>query len=199
MLLHGLGRSRRAMTILQLALARDGYAVWNKGYRSRRAPIEQLAAIVGDAIADCRSRGARKIHFVTHSLGGILVRQYFQDHDAPEAGRVVMIAPPNHGSAIVDAHRQRWWFKVATGPAGQQLGTGPDSVPNRLRPLTLEIGVIAGRRDGKVSVDSTRLAEMKQLCVVDSAHTFLMNSPRVIREVKAFLKNGAFDQVAPQA
>jgi hypothetical protein len=120
------------------------------------------------------------------------VRAYFRDHRVAEAGRVVMLAPPNRGSAIVDAHRERWWFRAATGPAGQQLGTAADSLPNTLPPLPLEVGIIAGRRDGKVAVDSARLEEMKDMRIVDSAHTFIMNSPTVIREVKAFLRNGAF-------
>lgn len=136
----------------------------------------------------------RRIHFVTHSMGGILVRQYFRDHAVPEADRVVMLAPPNHGSAMVDANRDRWWFRAATGPAGQQLGTAADSLPNTLPPLPLEVGIIAGRRDGKVAVDSARLAEMKDMRIVDSAHTLIMNSPAVIREVKAFLGNGAFQK-----
>jgi triacylglycerol lipase len=193
-LLHGLGRSYLAMTALQLALGNAGYLVWNEGYPSRSATVEQLAPVVGEAIADCRERGATKIHFVTHSMGGILVRAYFRDHAVAEAGRVVMIAPPNHGSAIVDANRESGWFRWFTGPAGQQLGTAADSLPNTLPRLPLEVGVIAGRHDGKVTVESTRLAEMKEHLVVDSAHTFIMSSPVVIRQVKAFLKDGAFEK-----
>jgi triacylglycerol lipase len=193
-LLHGLGRSHLSMTALQFALENEGYQVWNRGYASRRATVEELAPVVGEAIDDCRARGAQRVHFVTHSMGGILVRAYFRDHEVPEAGRVVMLAPPNRGSAVVDANRDRWWFRMATGPAGQQLGTGPDSLPNTLPPLPLEVGVIAGRYDGKVSIRSTRLAEMKDHLVVDSAHTFLMNTPAVLRHVKAFLRDGAFEK-----
>jgi triacylglycerol lipase len=191
-LLHGLGRSHLSMTALQFALENAGYEVWNGGYASRSATVEQLAPVVGQAIDACRARGTQRVHFVTHSMGGILVRAYFRDRVVPDAGRVVMIAPPNRGSTIVDANRDRWWFRMATGPAGQQLGTGVDSLPNTLPPLPLEVGVIAGRYDGKVSVPSTRLPEMKEHLVVDSAHTFLMNTPTVVRQVQAFLKDGAF-------
>jgi len=193
-LLHGLGRSHLSMTALQFALENEGYEVWNEGYPSRSKTVEALAPVVGEAIDACRARGAQRVHFVTHSMGGILVRAYFRDRQVPEAGRVVMLAPPNRGSRIVDANREKWWFRMATGPAGQQLGTGPDSVPNTLPPLPLEVGVIAGRYDGKVSVGSTRLAEMKDHLVVDSAHTFLMNTPTVLRQVKAFLRSGAFER-----
>jgi len=195
-LLHGLGRTQLSMLVLQFALENEGYTVWNRGYNSTSATVEELAPVVGDAIGVCRERGAQKIHFVTHSMGGILVRAYFAGNTVPEAGRVVMLAPPNHGSAIVDANREGWWFRRATGPAGQQLGTAADSLPNTLPRLPLEVGVIAGRHDGKVTVESTALAEMREHLVVDSAHTFIMNSPTVIRQVKAFLKDGAF--VAPE-
>ena len=193
-LLHGLGRSHLSMTALQFALENEGYEVWNEGYASRSATVEELAPVVGEAIDDCRARGARRVHFVTHSMGGILVRAYFRGRQVPDAGRVVMLAPPNRGSAVVDANRERWWFRMATGPAGQQLGTAADSLPNTLPPVPIEVGVIAGRYDGKVSVRSTRLAEMKEHLVVDSAHTFLMNTPAVLRQVKAFLKDGAFQR-----
>jgi triacylglycerol lipase len=212
-LLHGLGRSGASMLRLQFALQADGYIVWNRGYPSTDAPIEELSPVVGTAVAECRHREAARIHFVTHSMGGILVRHYFQDHRVPEAGRVVMLAPPNHGSEIVDAYRDRWWFRWATGPAGQQLGTGPDALPRRLAPIGLPIGVIAGSassdpwfshlfaadHDGKVSVASARLDGMTDLVVVDQGHTFMMNSPAVIAQVKAFLRDGAFagGQAAP--
>ncbi|MGH8442674.1 MAG: esterase/lipase family protein, partial [Nevskiaceae bacterium] len=189
-LLHGLGRTHWSMIVLQRSLEDAGYTVWNEGYPSTRATVEQLAPVVGEAIEACRAQKAKKIHFVTHSMGGILVRAYFRDATAPEAGRVVMLAPPNHGSAIVDANRDAWWFRWSTGPAGQQLGTAADSLPNTLPALPLEVGIIAGRHDGKVSVASTALAGMKEQLVVDSAHTFIMNSPTVIRQVKAFLKDG---------
>ena len=193
-LLHGLGRTHLSMVALEHALEDAGYKVWNEGYASRSATVEELAPVVGEAIEACRAHRPAKIHFVTHSMGGILVRAYFKDHAAPEAGRVVMLAPPNHGSAIVDASRDSWWFKWFTGPAGQQLGTAADSLPNTLPSLPLEVGIIAGRHDGKVSVESTALDGMKEHLVVDSAHTFIMNSPAVIRQIKAFLRNGAFEQ-----
>jgi triacylglycerol lipase len=195
-LLHGLGRSQWSLKVMQYALERAGYQVWNRGYASRSNTVEKLAPVVGAAIEACRVHKPAKIHFVTHSMGGILVRAYFSNHTVPEAGRVVMLAPPNHGSAIAQAHRASAWYRWFTGPAGQQLGTAADSVPNTLPSPPLEVGVIAGRYDGKVSVESTRLAGMKQHLVVDTAHTFIMNSPTVIRQVKAFLKDGAFFEVA---
>ena len=209
-LLHGLGRSSLSMLPLQMALERSGYDVANQDYPSTERSIESLSAAVGAGIERCRYLEARRIHFVTHSMGGILLRMYFQTHRLPEAGRAVMLAPPNQGSEVVDEHKDEWWFRRATGPAGQQLGTGDDALVRRLRPIPLEIGVIAGTRssdpwfsglfqsdhDGKVSVESTMLPEMKELLRVDAGHTLMMITPAVIEQVKAFLRTGAFAQPA---
>jgi len=211
-LLHGLGRSPVSMLRLDYHLSGSGYAVVNPGYPSTEQPIQELASVVGTGIAECRERESTAIHFVTHSLGGILVRQYFQDNSVAEAKRVVMLAPPNHGSEIVDKYRDEWWYRQVTGVAGQQLGTGQDGIPNQLAPIGLEIGIIAGTKssdpwfaaamrganDGKVSVDSAKLAEMQDLFLVDSGHTFLMNTASVVHQVEAFLRNGMFDRSGEQ-
>ena len=205
-LLHGLGRTSASMTIMEYKLADEGYAVWNEGYPSRQKPVEELVLVIDEGIAYCRDQQASRIHFVTHSLGGILVRKYFQDRNVDEAQRAVMIAPPNQGSEVTDQYRDEWWYQFATGPAGQQLGTDEDSIPLSLSPIDLEIGIIAGTNssdpwfnkvfdgdhDGKVSVSSTKLDEMRDFLLVDSGHTFIMNSDLVIEQIKAFLRDGKF-------
>jgi pimeloyl-ACP methyl ester carboxylesterase len=206
-LLHGLGRTAASMRPIEKALRAAGYLVVNDGYPSTREPIERLAGSVGSGIAKCRAAGATGIHFVTHSLGGILVRSWFQDHTAPEARRLVMLGPPNHGSEIADRRRGAAWYRWLTGPAGQQLGTEASSAPNRCGPIPLEIGVIAGTlsaepwfagsfdgpNDGKVAVASARLAGMRDFLTVPRSHTFMMRSDVVIRQVLAFLREGRFE------
>lgn len=205
-LLHGLGRTRLSMRALQRDLENSGFCVWNKNYPSTKKSIEELSCVVGQAIAQCVEKNATPIHFVTHSLGGILVRQYFQDHGLENIGRVVMLGPPNHGSEIVDHWRDKWWFKLATGPSGQELGTESTSLVNSLKPLNLEVGIIAGckssdpwfsplfstENDGKVSVASARLEGMKDFLVVNRGHIFMANSREVSRQVVSFLKTGMF-------
>src|SRR5580765_8495772 len=146
-LIHGMSRSSASMIKLERALASEGYVVLNCDYSTRTQPIEKLSlAVIGGALADERLLGCCKVHFVTHSMGGILVRYYFANRKDERLGRVVMLCPPNKGSEVVDHFRGWLAFRKVIGPAGQQLGTDKDSVPNQLGPVSFELGVIAGDR-----------------------------------------------------
>jgi pimeloyl-ACP methyl ester carboxylesterase len=208
-LLHGLCRTSRSMAKMESALAGAGYQVRNVDYPSRTASIQRLADdAIGKAVGDCRRDGAVKIDFVTHSLGGILVRSYLARHSVPSLGRVVMLAPPNQGSEVVDKLGGLFLFKWINGPAGSELGTGANSTPNRLGPATFPAGVIAGDRsinwinsllipgrdDGKVSVERTRLAGMSDHLVIHTAHPFIMRNREAIRQTIQFLRTGGFDR-----
>jgi triacylglycerol lipase len=208
-LLHGLCRTSRSMAKMEHALTGAGYQVRNVDYPSRTASIQQLADdAIGKAVGDCQRDGATKIDFVTHSLGGILVRSYLARHSMPSLGRVVMLAPPNQGSEVVDRLGWLLLFKWINGPAGNELGTGKDSTPNKLGPATFPAGVIAGDRsinwinsllipgrdDGKVSVERTKLEGMSDHIVVHTAHPFIMRNREVIRQTIQFLRTGSFDR-----
>lgn len=207
-LLHGLARSEYSMLILEETLEFHGYQVVNQGYPSDSVPIEGLIAHVGESAAQC---GPGPVHFVTHSLGGILARAWLAEHRPPRMGRVVMLAPPNHGTEIVDTlaedARLAGLMDFLTGPAAFQLGTDPGSIPNRLGPVDFELGVIAGNRfisplgpmliegpnDGTVSVESTRVEGMADHIVLPATHALIMNNPLAIAQVLEFLKTGRFD------
>ncbi|MEM1262452.1 MAG: alpha/beta fold hydrolase [Pseudomonadota bacterium] len=208
MLLHGLARGPGAMTKLARELSDDGYIAVNNGYPSRRHPIDELAPLaIEPALDECRSADANAVHFVTHSLGGILVRAYLAERSIDELGRVVMLGPPNQGSEVVDVLGKTPAFRWANGPAGAQLGTDPKtSTPLQLGPANFEVGVIAGNRtvnfllsrylpgadDGKVSVASTKLQGMTDHIVLPATHTFMMSNAGAITQVKYFLENGRF-------
>lgn len=206
-LLHGLNRTSASLSKMQDSLETEGYTVWNQTYPSRDKPVGELAQIAIEPALDfCRSEGIKTIHFVTHSLGGILVRYYLQDHRIDNLSRIVMLSPPNKGSEIVDKLKTLKLFHFINGPAGQQLGTNENSVPNQLRPVAGEIGVIignassdpwfswliSGENDGKVSVERARLEEMADFLVVSYGHTFIMQQESVIGQVKTFLRQGKF-------
>jgi triacylglycerol lipase len=208
-LLHGLCRTTHSMTKMQHALTEAGYTVWNVDYPSRTALIQTLADdAIGKAVANCQQNGATRIDFVTHSMGGILVRSYLARHNIPDLGRVVMIAPPNQGSEVVDKLGGLHLFKWINGPAGNELGTDKHSVPNQLGPANFPVGIIAGDRsinwinslfmipgpnDGKVSVERAKLAGMKDFIVIHATHTFIARNNEAIRQTIAFLQNGKFN------
>jgi triacylglycerol lipase len=207
-LLHGLCRSSRSMEPMRKALLQAGYCVTNLNYPSRSMQVEELSeAVIGKALADCRQHGATRIHFVTHSLGAILVRSYFARHSARDLGRVVMLGPPNKGSELVDRLGSWPLFSLINGPIGRELGTSAGSLPNRLGAPMYCVGVIAGNRsinwinsllipgpdDGKVSVERTKLEGMADHIVIPTTHPFMMRNRRVIRQTIEFLRNGEFD------
>jgi pimeloyl-ACP methyl ester carboxylesterase len=192
-LIHGLGRTPLSMFPLAWKLRRAGYHVVNFRYPSRRFPIERLSEdYLAQAVAAQTAAGSPRIHFVTHSLGGILVRQYLSEHTMTNLGCVVMLAPPNHGSKLVDRIRTSAIGRWILGPAGCELGTGPANLPERLGPPRFPLGIIAASRDGKVPVASAQLAGMADFLVVPGFHTWITCRRETSRAVLAFLANGQF-------
>lgn len=211
-LLHGLCRTSRSMVTMERALTEAGYKVRNVDYPSRTASVAKLADnAIGKTVADCQRDGATKIDFVTHSLGGILVRSYLARHTIPNLGRVVMLAPPNQGSEVVDKLGWLFLFKWVNGPAGNELGTDTNSTPNKLGHANFPVGVIAGDRsinwidslflipgsdDGKVSVERTKFAGISDYIVIHATHPFIMKNREAVRQTIQFLRTGNFDRAA---
>ena len=206
-LLHGLCRSSASMSKMADALTDAGYVTENVSYPSRTNQIETLANnAIGTALNKKEIKACTKVHFVTHSLGGILVRSYFHNRKDNRLGRVVMLSPPNQGSEVVD-HVGSWklshWIN---GPAGKELGTKPDSTPNKLGKITFECGVISGDRsinwinsllipgkdDGKVSVKRSKTKGINDHRVLHVTHSFMMKNKKVINETLHFLRVGKF-------
>ena len=206
-LLHGLWRTDASMNKMERELTDAGYDVHNISYESTEESVEILAEeAVPRAIEACSD--SQTIHFVTHSMGGILMRQYLEHDDIARLGRVVMLGPPNQGSEVVDTWRKVPGFEWFAGPAGLQLGTGEASVPRSLGPATFDVGIIAGtqsinpilstllpdRDDGKVSVEATRVEGMNDHLEMPVTHVFMMRDDEVIGQVVHYLRHGRFDK-----
>jgi pimeloyl-ACP methyl ester carboxylesterase len=209
-LLHGLGRTSRSMRPVALALEARGYRVFNLGYPSRSGDVAALAAHVARQVLALPTDAP--LHFITHSLGGILLRVAVANGSVPleRIGRVVMLGPPNGGSEVADAFTRSSvvgaFYRLTTGPAGLELGISERGVVANLPPLPFEAGVIAGsrsvnpilslfipgRNDGKVSVERASVGGMRDFIVVPHAHPFLMRAPTVIALAIQFLETGAF-------
>lgn len=209
-LLHGLARTSASLNKMQRALDDDGYHTANINYPSRHHTIEKLAAMAVDpGLKECRENGdVNTIHFVTHSLGGILLRHYLSTETIDDLGRVVMLGPPNQGSDAVDRLSKMPGFNALNGPAGRQLGKGEKSIPLQLGPADFELGIIAGTRsidpftslfldnpdDGRVSVADTKLEGMTGFVVVRHSHALMMRMRRTIKLTKRFLRTGCFTE-----
>ncbi|NOQ34762.1 MAG: alpha/beta hydrolase [Methylococcaceae bacterium] len=209
-LLHGLARSAASMKKMEAALKREGYLTLNCDYPSRVDSVEVLAEeTISQALLSCeREYKPTKIHFVTHSMGGILVRYYLSKHNIANLGRVVMLSPPNKGSEIVEKLGHLRVYKWLNGIAGQQIGASADSLPNRLGAVNYEVGVIIGNKsinlllsllidganDGKVSVARAKVEGMSDFLVMPVCHPVIMRSQKVISQTCAFLKQGQFQR-----
>jgi len=206
-LLHGLARTASSMNKMEQRLLKEDYKVVNVDYPSREYEIEELSTLaIEKGLEGCKTYKPTKIHFVAHSLGGILVRQYLSKNKIEKLGRTVMLGPPNSGSEAVDKLKNVPGYKFINGPAGMQLGTGIQSIPQSLGEADFEVGIIAGTRsiniflsmlipstdDGKVSLESAHLKNEKAFLDVPVSHPFLMKNDQVIENVVRFIKYGKF-------
>jgi pimeloyl-ACP methyl ester carboxylesterase len=205
---HGLGRTRASMASLVSRLRSAGFRVVSFSYPSTSEPMENLVDRLEAEVARCCADEAEDVHFVTHSMGGVLVRSYLAQQPLPHRGRVVMLSPPSQGSEVVDAFADSPLLRALLGPAGSRLGTDPASIPNQLGPVRFKLGIIAGDRtlnplsswlipgpdDGKVGVDRARVRGAADFMVVSATHTFIMNRRDVAEGVVHFLREGRFQQ-----
>jgi pimeloyl-ACP methyl ester carboxylesterase len=206
-LLHGISRTALSFRKMQVALERAGFATLNLDYASRRKPLEALAEDIHPAIQRFADRIDGSVHFVCHSMGGLLARVYMARHRPKHLCRVVMLGTPNSGSEIADRLKNFGAYRAFFGPAGQQLGTKRDDAIKALfPPLDYPVGIVAGNRsidplagtmlpkphDGRVSVKNTVIDGMADHIVVDTSHPWLVRNSVAVAQTIAFLQDGTF-------
>ncbi|MGD8538110.1 MAG: alpha/beta fold hydrolase [Candidatus Aminicenantes bacterium] len=206
-LLHGLRQSRKSMEAIEDRLILQGYSVINVDYPSTDHTIEYLASVILDDLLEPYIQNSQtQIHFVTHSMGGIIVRYYLEHHNLPNLGRVVMVSPPNQGSELVDLLKDQVVLKRIYGPAAAQLSLDEGSLVRNLGPADFELGVIAGSLsfnplysallpgpdDGVVTIESMKLEGMDDFIILPLTHGFILRNDNTIAQVLHFLEHGVF-------
>lgn len=213
-LLHGISRTSRSFRKMQAAVRHAGFATLNIGYASRQKALQALAEDIHPAIARFGDEIEGPMHFVCHSMGGLLARVYISRYRPRRLGRVVMIGTPNGGSEIADRLKKLVAYRAYFGPAGQQLVTRRDAALTAILPaVDYPVGIIAGNRsiypissaflpkphDGRVSVENTKLDGMVDHLVVGASHPWLVRNDDVIAQTIAFLRDGRFNLNEPES
>jgi pimeloyl-ACP methyl ester carboxylesterase len=192
---------------MQAALEAAGFATLNQDYASRRKALEALADDIHPAVVGFANGIDGSVHFVCHSMGGLLARVYLARYRPQRLGRVVMLGTPNGGSEIADRLKDFTAYRAFFGPAGQQLGTLRDAAIDAILPsVDYSVGIIAGNRsiypissfvlpkphDGRVSVENTGIDGMADHIVVGTSHPWLVRNREAIAQTIAFLSDGRF-------
>jgi pimeloyl-ACP methyl ester carboxylesterase len=206
--LHGIGRTSRSMRPILKSMPQDGFVHVAFEYPSTRVPIAQAADYLHSVIESLTE--VSKISFVVHSMGGLVVRRYLQEHNEPRIHRMVMLGTPNSGAELADMLKRNMLFRAVYGPAGQELVTDPEGTIGTLPVPQFEFGVIAGGKgdeqgfnpllpgddDGTVTVKSARLPGAADFLRVPKLHSFLMSDTAAIAATKCFLEHGRFSMTS---
>jgi alpha-beta hydrolase superfamily lysophospholipase len=190
-LIHGMGRTSLSMFSPAIFLRNRGFTVFLYGYPSTRHSIGTHAKKLIDFLKIIVLDEFTKIHFVTHSLGGIIARLALADFAGPKIGRMVMTAPPNQGSAKANKVSKIPFASKILKPL-DELRNEDDSFVKKVPVPNMEIGVIAGLKDGKVKIEESHLAGETAHLTVNSHHSFIMNRKDVKAAAYGFIKNGKF-------
>jgi hypothetical protein len=201
--IHGITKSSKVYHAMGPALEKAGYTVVPFDYPSTRINIPQAAGYLDRVIRSLE--GIERIDFVVHSMGGLVVRSWFKDHDDIRVKRIVMLGTPNRGAELADMLKKNAAYRLIMGPAGQQLVTGDDGTIAGLPIPPCEFGVIAGGRgtegynplvngdnDLIVSVESTRLPGGTDFLMVHAFHSFMLSNPEAIEATVRYLETGHF-------
>ena len=205
-LLHGLGRNKASMWLLASRLEEAGYYVQRVGYSSLHQNPDEILKDISSQINQCCQNHTQSVHFVGHSLGGLMVRAYLENNKVDKLGRVVLLGTPNKGAEAAD-HFSNSWLLDILGPTAKALGTDDNSFPSSLKPPYYPVGIIAGeidsniydsvipgKDDGTVSVEATKIDGMTDFIIIETGHSRMRYSREVADQTIEFIKNGVFNE-----
>jgi pimeloyl-ACP methyl ester carboxylesterase len=204
--LHGIARTNAHTKPVANFLEQQGYEVLNINYPSTKYNLQTLAKMIADDMQKGIKDKDAKVHLVGYSMGGLLTRIIVHKYSPKNLGRIVQLAPPNHGSESADLLKDTWLYKEKYGPAGQQLTTNQSKIEYLFGEVDYELGIIAGNStidpissamipgddDGRVSVKSTKLKGMKDHIIISASHTYFPDNKKVQKQTAYFLKHGKF-------
>jgi pimeloyl-ACP methyl ester carboxylesterase len=200
---HGLFLNGAEFTLLRRRLAaQHGFATHRFNYPTVRGSMAATLDQLGRFVAGI---DAERVHFIGHSLGGIVLCRYFERSPDPRVGRVVMLGSPTLGSRSARAVARHAWLRRVIGPlVAEEL---VESCAPRCWSCGPELGLIAGKRplglgrffarfeedsDGTVAVSETKLPGHTAHLVLPVSHMGMLTSAQVARQVGGFLREGRF-------
>jgi pimeloyl-ACP methyl ester carboxylesterase len=198
-LLHGLWRSVWAMEAPARHLNKAGFETLIIPYPSFRKSLPEIVREVAQDLPP----SPKTTHFVTHSMGGIVLRCLAAEHPELVTGRIVMLAPPNNGSEIVDWLEDSFLGRCFLGPGGMSLSTTgvPKKIPHFPREQRVDVimgnrqnvplfsFLLDGENDGIVTVEGGWLPGLRSFEVLEADHTFMMANPKVLDCLGASLRS----------
>ncbi len=212
-LLHGMLGLNDAMVPAAEYFQKKKYHAIVIPYPSTRISIvEATEQILIPAVRKHCHNPKKRIHFVGHSMGGLIIRHYLANQAPANLGRVVMIATPNQGNVLADIFADHFFIEDILGPAVQELKTQPSSLVKRLGPVNYDLGVIMGKvpkflwlrkknaqeHDLIVLVESGKVDGMNDFTIIKGMHASLKRSPEVIYQAYYFVKVGHFNDHPPR-
>ena len=209
-IVHGLRwRLAGGMDWMARRFNRAGYRVILVRYPSRKLDGDGIENdYLAKAVRRHNTRPGRPIHFVAHSLGGVVTHRFLQDHPPANLGRCVFIATPHHGTELADLIVEKLPSSLPLiGPAAASLNTSSNGLPVTLRQPRFPVGIIIGDRsnlpflsplipgadDGVVAVRSALMEGARDTILLHEAHVEMVRSPAVFDQTRRFVETGAFD------
>ena len=198
-LVHGLWFGAWSLGLLARRLRRAGFATRRFRYRTTRATLADHARALRRFSA---AAGEPPVHYVAHSLGGLVTLQLLAAGDAPPAGQVVLLGSPLAGSEVARKTARIPGGGHLLGAAQASLATGRSRIAAGLR-----VGMIAGSRsfglgwlvggaggpgDGTVAIAETRVEGLSEHLVLPVTHTGMLVSRQVAERAIRFLQTGSF-------